>query len=90
MNAYQTLQQKALGLAFILLGVGLLWKGGIPRWAAGLLIVSSVLIFIGVNSGELEYLFTLSASVAYLAALAPIGLRYWGNGSAMAWAKAGA
>ena len=32
-------------VGFLLLGVGLLWQGGIPRLAAGLLIVGSVFFF---------------------------------------------
>jgi hypothetical protein len=64
----------------LLLGVGLLWKGGIPRWAAGLLIAGSVLFFVGVMvptpSFSLEAILTILSHVAFLVALAPIGLRY--------------
>lgn len=65
-------------IGVLLLGVGLLWQGGIPRWAAGLLIVGSVLFFVGVNGGTefTEKSLTLLSHVAFLIALAPIGLRY--------------
>lgn len=65
-------------IGFLLLGVGLLWKGGIPRWAAGLLIVGSVFFFVGVNGTEefTEKILTILSHVSFLIALAPIGLRY--------------
>ena len=68
-------------VGFLLLGVGLLWKGGIPRWAAVLMIVGSVSYFVGVAGGAeiaawQTKVLTPLASVAFLAALAPIGLRY--------------
>ncbi|MCB9108345.1 MAG: hypothetical protein H6633_29470 [Anaerolineales bacterium] len=65
-------------IGLLLLGIGLLWKGGIPRWAAGLLIVGAVLFFVGVNGGAefTEKSLTLLSHVAFLIALAPIGLRY--------------
>lgn len=70
-------------VGLLLLGVGLLWKGGIPRWAAGLLIVGSVFFFVGVMSeGEVtEKILTILAQVSFLIALAPIGLRYLGGES---------
>jgi hypothetical protein len=70
-------------VGFLLLGVGLLWKGGIPRWAAGLIIVGSVFFFAGVSSGtELtEKILTILAHVSFLIALAPIGLRYFAGDS---------
>jgi hypothetical protein len=64
-----------------LCGVGFLWKGGIPRWAAGLLIVGAILFAIGVGGGaDIAYwqtgvVYSLS-TLAFLGALAPIGLRY--------------
>jgi len=68
-------------VGFLLLGIGLLWKGGIPRWAAGLLIVGSVFFFVGVAGGAeiaawQTKVLTPLANVAFLIALAPIGLRY--------------
>jgi hypothetical protein len=72
----------ALGhLAPLLFGIGLLWKGGIPRWAAGLLILGAILLAIGVGGGA-EIAFWQTgivyplATLSFLAALAPIGLRY--------------
>jgi len=77
----------ALGhLAPLLVGVGFLWKGGIPRWAAGLLILGAILFAIGVGGGaEIAFwqtgiVYSLS-TLAFLAALAPIGLRYLAGGS---------
>lgn len=68
-------------IGFLLLGVGLLWKGGIPRWAAGLLIIGSVSFFVGVAGGAeiaawQTKVLTPLAHIAFLVALAPIGLRY--------------
>lgn len=65
-------------IGFLLLGVGLLWQGGIPRWAAGLLIVGSALFFVGVNGGAefTEQILILLSHAAFLVALTPIGLRY--------------
>lgn len=68
-------------VGFLALGVGLLWKGGIARWAALLMIIGSVLFFLGVAGGAeiaawQTKVLTPLATLAYLAALAPIGLRY--------------
>src|SRR5262249_25693494 len=68
-------------VAPLVLGIGLLWKGGIPRWTAGLLIAGAILFAIGVGGGA-EIAFWQTgivyplATLAFLAALAPIGLRY--------------
>jgi hypothetical protein len=69
-----------------LFGIGLLWKGGIPRWAAGLPIAGAILFAIGVGGGaEIAFwqtgvVYPLS-TLAFLAALAPVGLRYLAGGS---------
>lgn len=68
-------------VGFLALGAGLLWKGGIPRWAAVLMIAGSALAFVGVAGGAeiaawQTKVLTPLATIAYLAALAPIGLRY--------------
>lgn len=65
----------------LLLGIGFLWKGGIPRWAAGLLILAAIFLTIGVGGGaDIAWwqtgVFYPLACLFYLAALAPIGLRY--------------
>ncbi|MEM9777467.1 MAG: hypothetical protein AAF902_23015 [Chloroflexota bacterium] len=62
---------------FILLGIGLLWKGGIPRWAAGLLIVGTVLFMVGVSlDAETEvWQASLPGYISYLIALAPLGFQ---------------
>jgi hypothetical protein len=73
-----------IGLAHLtplLFGIGFLWKGGIPRWAAGLLILGAIFLAIGVGGGaDIAWwqtgIFAPLASLAFLAALAPIGLRY--------------
>ena len=77
----------ALGhFAPLLFGIGFLWKGGIPRWAAGLLIVGGIFLAIGVGGGaeiawwQTGIVYPLSI-LAFLAALAPIGLRYLGGDS---------
>jgi hypothetical protein len=73
-------------VAPLLFGIGFLWKGGIPRWAAGLLIVGGIFLAIGVGGGA-EIVFWQTgivyplATLAFLAALAPMGLRYLGGGS---------
>ena len=73
-----------LHLTPILLGIGLLWKGGIPRWSAGLLIVGAILLAVGVGGGadiapwQTGVAAPLS-TLAFLVALAPIGLRYLGG-----------
>ncbi|MEM7798863.1 MAG: hypothetical protein AAF633_06730 [Chloroflexota bacterium] len=61
---------------FFILSLGLLWKGGIPRWAAGLLILGTVLFLIGI-SGEEGHIWqaTLPAFICFLIALAPIGIQ---------------
>jgi hypothetical protein len=72
----------ALGhLAPLLFGIGLLWKDGIPRWAAGLLIAGAIFLVIGVGGGEdiawwQTSIFAPLSTLAFLVALAPIGLRY--------------
>lgn len=65
-------------VGFLLLGGGLLWKGGIPRWAAGLLVAGSIFFFGGVLGGteSIEKILTILSHVFFLVALAPIGLRY--------------
>jgi len=77
----------ALGhFAPLLLGIGFLWKGGVPRWAAGLLILGAILFAVGVGGGtdiafwQTGIVYPLS-TLAFLAALAPIGLRYLGSDS---------
>ena len=75
-----------LHLTPLLFGIGFLWKGGIPRWAAGLLIVGGIFLAIGVGGGaeivfwQTGIVYPLS-TLAFLAALAPIGLRYLAGGS---------
>lgn len=70
-------------VGFLLLGIGLLWKGGIPRWSAGLLVVGSIFFFVGVMIGteSTEAILTILSHVAFLIALAPIGLRYLASDS---------
>jgi hypothetical protein len=78
---------SAIGmLAVLLLGIGFLWKGGIPRWAAVLLILGTIFFVIGVGGGaDIAWwqtsIFYPLACVTWLAALAPIGLRYLAEGS---------
>ena len=62
---------------FILLGIGLLWKGGIPRWAAALLIVGTVLFIVGISlDPETEmWQASLPGYISYLIALAPLGFQ---------------
>jgi hypothetical protein len=70
----------------LFLGVAFLWKGGIPRWAAVLLILASIFFNIGVGGGadmawwQLNIFYPL-ACLTWLVALAPIGLRYLAGGS---------
>jgi hypothetical protein len=66
-----------LHLTPILFGVGFLWKGGIPRWSAGLLIVGALALGIGVGVDDGWWiLFYPLFTVSFLIALAPIGVRY--------------
>lgn len=64
----------------ILLGIGFLRFGGIPRWTAVLLICAPILLMIGQNGDEtiawwqVNVLYPL-ATVFWFLALAPIGLR---------------
>ena len=62
------------------LGIGFLWKGGIGRASAALLLVAPVLLVIGQGGDDTiawwqVNLFYPLACLAYLAALAPLGLR---------------
>lgn len=73
-------------LALLLLGAGFLRKGGLPRRAAGLLILATIFFAIGIGGGAditwwQRSIFYPLACVAYLAALAPIGWRYLAGGS---------
>ena len=70
-------------VGFLLLGIGLLWQGGLPRWSAGLLVVGSIFFFVGVMIGteSIEAILTILSNVSFLIALAPIGLRYLGGDS---------
>ena len=75
-----------LHLTPILFGIGFLWKGGIPRWAAGLLIVGAIFLVIGTGGGaDIAWwqtsIFAPLSTLAFLAALAPIGVRYLAGGS---------
>jgi hypothetical protein len=70
-----------LHLTPLLFGIGFLWTGGIPRWAAGLLIAGAIFLVIGVGGGEdiawwQTSIFAPLSTLAFLVALAPIGLRY--------------
>ena len=73
-------------LSALLLGIGLLWKGGVNRSTAILFTAGTVFFLVGVGGGaeiawwQIKVAFPL-ASVLWLAALAPIGLRYFGGGS---------
>lgn len=64
-------------LGFVLLGIGLLWKGGIPRWAAALLIVGAILFIVGVSLDPEREVWqaSLPGYIAFLIALAPIGFQ---------------
>jgi hypothetical protein len=69
------------------LGIGLLWKGGIPRGAAILLLVSPILLMIGQGGDDtiawwqVNIFYPLSC-ITWLAALAPIGWRMLTGGAA--------
>ena len=73
-------------LSALLLGIGFLWKGGVGRSTAILFTVGTVLFAIGIGGGaeiaqrQTHVAYPL-ASVLWLAALAPIGLRYLSDGS---------
>ena len=65
----------------LFLGIGLLWKGGVPRWTAVLLILAPIFFVLGQGAGEdiawwQVNLFYPLACLTWLAALAPMGLRY--------------
>ncbi len=65
----------------LFLGTGFLWKGGIPRWTAILCILAPIFFIIGQGGDDTiawwqVTIFYPLASLTYLAALAPIGLRY--------------
>jgi hypothetical protein len=71
----------ALGLlTATFLGIGLLWKGGIPRWSAALLAAAPVLLLIGQGGDDtiawwqVNIVYPL-ACLSWLAALAPSGWR---------------
>lgn len=68
-------------VGMVLFGIGFLWKGGIPRWAAGLLTVGAVLFLLGVtlNPERDVWQATLPGFIAFLVALAPIGFRLLGG-----------
>jgi hypothetical protein len=67
-------------LTTILLGIGFLIKGGLPRWTAVLLILAPIFLVIGQGDDEsiawwqVNIMYPL-ACVTYFAALAPIGWR---------------
>jgi hypothetical protein len=70
----------------LLLGIGLLWRGGIPRWAAVLLILATIFFVIGqATEDELGLIgptvFYPLACLSWLVALAPTGLRYLSGNS---------
>lgn len=65
----------------LFLGAGLLWRGGIPRRSAVLLILAPIFFVLGQGAGEdiawwQVNIFYPLACLAWLAGLAPIGLRY--------------
>lgn len=72
----------ALGLLLspLLLGVGFLWKGGVPRWTAALLLAAPFLFVLGQGGDEtiawwqVNIMYPL-ATVVWFLALAPIGWR---------------
>jgi hypothetical protein len=64
----------------VFLGIGFLRKGGVPRWTAVLLILAPLLFVLGQGGDETiawwqNHIFYPLATVAYLAALAPLGWR---------------
>lgn len=70
----------------IFLGVGLVWKGGIPRWTAMLLILAPIFFVLGQGAGEdiawwQVGIFYPLACLTWLTALAPLGLRYLASDS---------
>jgi hypothetical protein len=71
----------ALGLfTSTFLGIGFLWKGGLPRWAAALLAAAPLLLVIGQGGDDTiawwqVNIFYPLACIAWLAALAPLGWR---------------
>lgn len=65
----------------LFLGAGLLWHGGLPRWTAVLLILAPIFFVLGQGAGEdiawwQVGIFYPLACLTWLAALAPLGLRY--------------
>jgi hypothetical protein len=68
-------------LTTILLGIGFLVKGGLPRWTAVLLILAPIVFVMGQGGDEsiawwqVNIMYPLGC-VLYLAAFAPIGWRY--------------
>lgn len=68
-------------LTTILLGVGFLVKGGLPRWTAVLLILAPIVFIMGQGGDEsiaawqINIMYPL-ACLLYFAAFAPIGWRY--------------
>lgn len=65
----------------LFLGAGLLWKGGVSRWSAMLLILAPIFFVLGQGAGEdiawwQVGIFYPLACLTWLAALAPIGRRY--------------
>jgi hypothetical protein len=65
----------------LFLGAGLLWKGGIPRWSALLLILAPVFFVLGQGAGEdiawwQVNIFYPLACLTWLVALTPVGVRY--------------
>lgn len=68
-------------LTTILLGIGFLVKGGLPRWTAVLLILAPIVFMMGQGGDEsiaawqINIMYPL-ACILYFAAFAPIGWRY--------------
>ena len=68
-------------LTTILLGIGFLVNGGLPRWTAVLLIVAPIIFMMGQGGDEsiawwqINIMYPLGCA-AYFAAFAPIGWRY--------------